>query len=204
MFLTKKSKAWYQLESKKLVASIISESILVKKLCADRLVESITMAGNLVADTVYAQKKVLSCGNGGSAADAQHFSSELLNRFEKERIELAAFALTTDSSTLTSIGNDYSFDNIFDKQVRALGQSDDILLAITTSGNSVNIVNAIDAAHKKGMNVILMSGKTGGKAAQKLNNKDIELRVPHESTARIQEAHIMIIHCICSIVDERM
>ena len=204
MFLTKKSKAWYQLESKKLVASIINESILVKKLCADRLVESITMAGNLVADTVYAQKKVLSCGNGGSAADAQHFSSELLNRFEKERIELAAFALTTDSSTLTSIGNDYSFDNIFDKQVRALGQSDDILLAITTSGNSVNIVNAIDAAHKKGMNVILMSGKTGGKAAQKLNNKDIELRVPHESTARIQEAHIMIIHCICSIVDERM
>ena len=204
MFLTKKSKAWYQLESKKLVASIINESILVKKLCADRLVESITMAGNLVADTVYAQKKVLSCGNGGSAADAQHFSSELLNRFEKERIELAAFALTTDSSTLTSIGNDYSFDNIFDKQVRALGQSGDILLAITTSGNSVNIVNAIDAAHKKGMNVILMSGKTGGKAAQKLNNKDIELRVPHESTARIQEAHIMIIHCICSIVDERM
>ena len=204
MFLTKKSKAWYQLESKKLVASIINESILVKKLCADRLVESITMAGNLVADTVYAQKKVLSCGNGGSAADAQHFSSELLNRFEKERIELAAFALTTDSSTLTSIGNDYSFQNIFDKQVRALGQSGDILLAITTSGNSVNIVNAIDAAHKKGMNVILMSGKTGGKAAQKLNNNDIELRVPHESTARIQEAHIMIIHCICSIVDERM
>ena len=204
MFLTKKSKAWYQLESKKLVASIINESILVKKLCADRLVESITMAGNLVADTVYAQKKVLSCGNGGSAADAQHFSSELLNRFEKERIELAAFALTTDSSTLTSIGNDYSFHNIFDKQVRALGQSGDILLAITTSGNSVNIVNAIDAAQKKGMNVILLSGKTGGKAAQKLNNKDIELRVPHESTARIQEAHIMIIHCICSIVDERM
>ena len=192
------------MESKKLVASIINESILVKKLCADKLVESITTAGNLVADTVYAHKKVLSCGNGGSAADAQHFSSELLNRFEKERIELAAFALTTDSSTLTSIGNDYSFHNIFDKQVRALGQSGDILLAITTSGNSINIVNAIDAAHKKEMAVILMSGKTGGKAAQKLNNKDIELRVPHESTARIQEAHIMIIHCICSIVDERM
>jgi len=191
------------LNKKELVKSIIDDSIRVKNLCAEQSVDNITAAGSLVADAVYSGRKILSCGNGGSAADAQHFSAELLNRFEKERKELGAIALTTDSSTLTSIANDYSFDKIFEKQIRALGDKNDILLAITTSGNSTNIVNAIIAAQEKKMTVILMSGKDGGKAAQLLQKGDIELRVPDQSTARIQEAHIMMIHCMCSIVDQK-
>ncbi len=191
------------MNKKELVKSIIDDSIRVKNLCAEQSVDNITAAGSLVADAVYSGRKILSCGNGGSAADAQHFSAELLNRFEKERKELGAIALTTDSSTLTSIANDYSFDKIFEKQIRALGDKNDILLAITTSGNSTNIVNAIIAAQEKKMTVILMSGKDGGKAAQLLQKGDIELRVPDQSTARIQEAHIMMIHCMCSIVDQK-
>ena len=191
------------MNSKSLVKSIIDDSIRVKTLCAEQSIESITAAGNLIANAVYSGRKILSCGNGGSAADAQHFSAELLNRFEKERKELGAIALTTDSSTLTSIANDYSFDRIFEKQIRALGNKDDVLLAITTSGNSTNIVNAIIAAQEKKMAVILMSGKDGGRAALLLKKGDIELRVPDRSTARIQEAHIMMIHCICSIVDQK-
>ena len=191
------------MNKKELVKSIIDDSIRVKNLCAEQSVDNITAAGSLVADAVYSGRKILSCGNGGSAADAQHFSAELLNRFEKERKELGAIALTTDSSTLTSIANDYSFDKIFEKQIRALGDKNDILLAITTSGNSTNIVNAIIAAREKKMAVILMNGKDGGKAAQLLQKGDIELRVPDQSTARIQEAHIMMIHCMCSIVDQK-
>jgi len=191
------------LNKKELVKSIIDDSIRVKNLCAEQSVDNITAAGSLIADAVYSGRKILSCGNGGSAADAQHFSAELLNRFEKERKELGAIALTTDSSTLTSIANDYSFDKIFEKQIRALGDKNDILLAITTSGNSTNIVNAIIAAREKKMAVILMNGKDGGKAAQLLQKGDIELRVPDQSTARIQEAHIMMIHCMCSIVDQK-
>ena len=191
------------MNKKELVKSIIDDSIRVKNLCAEQSVDNITAAGSLIADAVYSGRKILSCGNGGSAADAQHFSAELLNRFEKERKELGAIALTTDSSTLTSIANDYSFDKIFEKQIRALGDKNDILLAITTSGNSTNIVNAIIAAREKKMAVILMNGKDGGKAAQLLQKGDIELRVPDQSTARIQEAHIMMIHCMCSIVDQK-
>ena len=191
------------MENRKLVRSIIEESIRVKSLCASQCLDGIAQAGEIVADTVSVGNKILCCGNGGSAADAQHFSAELLNRFERERKELAALALTTDSSTLTSIANDYSFDNIFDKQIKALGNKGDVLLAITTSGNSKNITNAIIAGQEKEMTVILLSGKNGGEAALKLTGKDLELRVPSQSTARIQESHIMMLHCICAIVDQK-
>jgi len=190
-----------KLDNRRFVQSIIEESIRVKTLCATQSIEAIVAAGDLVADTVYAGGKVLCCGNGGSAADAQHFAAELLNRFEMERKELGAFALTTDSSTITSIANDYDFDSVFEKQIRALGMRNDVLLAITTSGNSTNIINAITAGQNNKMRVILLSGNNGGEAALRLNKNDIELRVPHDSTARIQEAHIMMLHCICAIVD---
>mgnify|MGYP001185614987 CR=1 FL=1 len=192
------------MENKKLVRSIIEESIKVKSLCASQCTDRIVQAGEIIADTVSVGNKVLCCGNGGSAADAQHFSAELLNRFEKERKELAAFALTTDTSTITSIANDYSFDSIFEKQIRALGNGGDVLLAITTSGNSKNITNAIIAGQEKKMTIILLTGKNGGEAAPILTKKDLELRVPSQSTARIQESHIMMLHCICAIVDHRI
>ena len=157
-----------------------------------------------MAHCVLSNGKVLSCGNGGSAGDAQHFSSEMLNRFERERPGLPAIALTTDASTITSIANDYQYADIFAKQIRALGHAEDILLAITTSGNSHNIVNAIDAAHDKNMQVVLMSGKDGGEAANSLIDGDIELRVPSDSTARIQESHLVIIHCLCDLIDNHL
>ena len=189
------------MENKKLVRSIIEESIKVKSLCASQCADRIAQAGEVISDTVSLGNKILCCGNGGSAADAQHFSAELLNRFERERKELAAIALTTDTSTITSIANDYSFDSIFEKQIRALGNEGDVLLAITTSGNSKNITNAITAGQEHKMSVVLLSGKDGGEAALKLTETDLELRVPSQSTARIQESHIMMLHCICAIVD---
>jgi D-sedoheptulose 7-phosphate isomerase len=148
--------------------------------------------------------KVLSCGNGGSAGDAQHFSSEMLNRFEMERPGLPAIALTTDSSAITSIANDYSYSMIFSKQVTALGHAGDVLLAISTSGNSDNINMAIDAAHEREMNIIALSGKSGGSMAERLSLNDIEIRIPSESTARIQEAHLLVIHCLCDLVDHQL
>ena len=148
--------------------------------------------------------KILSCGNGGSAADAQHFSSELLNRFELERPGLPAMALTTDSSTLTSIANDYAFVEIFAKQVRALGQPEDVLLAISTSGNSENVVRAIHAAHERGVRVVALTGRDGGAIAQSLGADDIEIRVPAERTCRIQEVHLLVIHCLCDLIDTEL
>jgi D-sedoheptulose 7-phosphate isomerase len=145
--------------------------------------------------------KVLACGNGGSAADAQHFSAEFVGRFERERPELAAIALTTDTSILTAVGNDYSFDAIFSRQVRALGQPGDVLIAITTSGNSSNILTAIEAAHARDMVVIGMSGRDGGKMGKVLRETDVHICVPHPRTARIQEVHILALHCICDGVD---
>jgi len=149
---------------------------------------------------------VLSCGNGGSAGDAQHFSSEMLNRFERERPSLPAIALSTDTSTLTSIANDYSFNEIFSKQIRALGQAGDILLAYTTSGNSGNIIEAIKAAHDRDMTVITITGKDGGQLSSLslLKDHDIELRVPSHSTARIQETHLLITHCLCDLIDYQL
>jgi len=148
--------------------------------------------------------KILSCGNGGSAGDAQHFSSELLNRFERERPGLPAIALTTDSSTLTSIANDYAYEEIFAKQVRALGKAGDVLLAISTSGNSANVNRAIVAAHERDMQIVALSGRDGGAMSALLNAGDVEIRVPAERTARIQEIHLVIIHCLCDLIDESL
>ena len=148
--------------------------------------------------------KVLSCGNGGSAADAQHFSAEFVGRFERERPELAAIALTTDTSSLTAIANDYGFNHIFSRQVRALGQPGDVLLAISTSGNSANVLAAIEAAHEREMVVVGLSGGVGGKMAHALRDTDVHICVPHERTARIQEVHILALHCICDAVDAQL
>ena len=148
--------------------------------------------------------KVLACGNGGSAADAQHFSAEFVGRFERERPELAAIALTTDTSIITAIGNDYSYDAIFSRQVRALGQPGDVLVAISTSGNSANVLAAIEAAHARDMVVVGLSGRTGGKMAKALRDTDVHICVPHERTARIQEVHILALHCICDAVDAQL
>ena len=145
--------------------------------------------------------KILACGNGGSAADAQHFVAELVGRFEMERQGLAAIALTTDSSILTAVSNDYGYKAIFDKQVRALGQPGDILLAISTSGNSVNVIKAIEAAHDNDLRVVALTGKGGGQIGQLLREGDIHLCVPADRTARIQETHILTIHCLCDGID---
>lgn len=145
--------------------------------------------------------KILACGNGGSAADAQHFAAELVNRFEMERPPLAAIALTTDSSILTSIGNDYAFVQIFSKQVSALGQPADVLLAISTSGNSPNVIAAIDAAHEREMRVIALTGKGGGEITERLHESDIHICVPADRTARIQEVHLLTLHCLCDGID---
>lgn len=180
------------------------ESIETKRRAADALAPLIARAGELASAALVDNHKILSCGNGGSAADAQHFSSELLNRFERERPALPAIALTTDSSTLTSIANDYDYRDIFAKQVRALGQTGDVLLAISTSGNSPNVVSAIEAAHERDMSVIALTGRNGGEMARYLRDSDVELRVPGERTARIQEVHLLLIHCLCDLIDGRL
>ena len=180
------------------------DSISTKQLAADVLAEPISRAAQMVTQCFLDGGKVLSCGNGGSAGDAQHFSSEMLNRFEMERPGLPAVALTTDSSTVTSIANDYDYNLVFSKQVTALGHAGDVLLAISTSGNSGNVNQAIDAAHDRDMTVIALSGKSGGDMASRLAMNDIEIRVPSESTARIQEVHLLVIHCICDLVDHQL
>ena len=179
------------------------ESIATKQ-AALGLAPTIVEAAALMTRCLLEDGKILSCGNGGSAADAQHFSSELLNRFEIERPGLPAVALTTDSSTLTSIANDYSFVEVFAKQVRALGQPADVLLAISTSGNSENVVRAIHAAHERGLRVVALTGRDGGAVAGVLTEDDIELRVPAERTARIQEVHLLVIHCLCDLIDAEL
>ena len=148
--------------------------------------------------------KVMACGNGGSAADAQHFAAEFVGRFERERPELGAIALSTDSSILTAIANDYHFDQIFSKQVRALGQPGDVLLAISTSGNSRNVLAAIEAAHERDLIVVALTGKGGGKIAQVLRETDVHVCVPHDRTARIQDVHLLVLHCLCDGVDSQL
>lgn len=146
--------------------------------------------------------KILSCGNGGSSGDAQHFSSELINRFERERRALPSVALTTESSTLTAIANDYDYQRIFSRQIEALGHPGDVLLAISTSGNSANVVAAVDAAHEAQMAVLALTGRDGGQIAQQLRTGDIEIRAAADSTARIQEMHLLIIHCLCRLIED--
>ena len=179
-------------------------SIETKQASQQSLPSSIAKASVLMVRCLLQGNKILSCGNGGSAGDAQHVSSELLNRFETERPSLPAVALTTDSSTLTSIANDYSYNEVFSKQVRALGQQGDILLAISTSGKSPNVVQAIQAAHDRNMHVVALTGKDGGAMANQLATDDVEIRVPSNSTARIQEVHLIIIHCLCDLIDRRL
>ncbi|MBI5461144.1 MAG: phosphoheptose isomerase [Gammaproteobacteria bacterium] len=177
------------------------DSIQTKQQALNTIAPGIAHAAEAITRALLNDRKILACGNGGSAADAQHFSSELLNRFEMERPGLPAIALTTDSSTLTSIANDYQFEEIFAKQVRALGQPGDVLLAISTSGNSPNIVSALHAAHERDMTVIALTGRDGGVMSDLLANQDVEIRVPALSTARIQEVHILVIHCLCDLID---
>jgi D-sedoheptulose 7-phosphate isomerase len=171
---------------------------------AIELAPTIAAAAALMTRCLLEDGKILSCGNGGSAADAQHFSSELLNRFELERPGLPAVALTTDSSTLTSIANDYAYNEIFSKQVRALGQPLDVLLAISTSGISENVLRAIGAAHERGLKVVALTGRDGGAIAGALGDDDIEIRVPAERTCRIQEVHLLVIHALCDLIDAEL
>lgn len=180
------------------------ESISTKQITFDSTAEAIAQAAGFMVQCLLDGHKILSCGNGGSAADAQHFSSEMLNRFERERPSLPAIALTTDSSTVTSIANDYHYNEIFAKQIRALGQPGDVLLAISTSGNSQNILHAIDAAHDRGLHVIALTGRDGGKVADRIHPTDIEIRVPSQTTARVQESHLLIIHCLCDLIDQAL
>ncbi len=180
------------------------DSADLKYQAAQSLTQPIASAIQAVLACVTSGGKVLACGNGGSAADAQHFSAEFVGRFERERPELAAIALSTDSSILTAIGNDYDFNQIFAKQVRALGQAGDVLLAISTSGNSANVLAAVEAAHERDMSVIALTGRGGGRIGQVLRETDVHICVPHDRTARIQEVHILAIHCLCDGVDTQL
>jgi len=177
------------------------DSADLKYAAAEILSRPIADAVSAVVGCITGGGKVLACGNGGSASDAQHFAAEFVGRFERERPGLSALALTVDSSILTAVGNDYDFNQIFSKQVQALGQPGDVLLAITTSGNSANVLAAVEAAHSKEMTVIALTGRGGGKMNQQLSETDVHICVPHERTARIQEVHILAIHCLCDAVD---
>ena len=176
-------------------------SLEAKQRTLEMMGPCIAQAAELLAERLRKGNKILICGNGGSAADAQHFAAELVNRFEIERPGLAAIALTTDSSALTSIANDYAFEQIFARQLRALGRPGDVLLAISTSGDSPNVRVAIDAARELGMTTLALTGRDGGAMADQLGAEDIEIRVAARATARIQETHILIIHCLCDLVD---
>ena len=183
------------------VKSIFDKSIQAKQAASDVLNAPITAAIEAMASSLKQGNKILSCGNGGSAADAQHFAAELVCRFERERPALAAIALTVDTSALTAISNDYHYDETFARQVDALAKPGDVLLAISTSGFSPNVVRAIEQAHEQKMVVVALTGRDGGKVAKILSSNDIEVRVPSESTARIQEVHLLAIHCLCDQID---
>jgi D-sedoheptulose 7-phosphate isomerase len=186
------------------VTNIFTSHIETAQAAMNEISTDIVDAATLMTNALLADHKILSCGNGGSASDAQHFSSELLNRFERERPGLPAIALTTDSSTITSISNDYTFDDIFSKQVSALGQQGDVLLAISTSGNSANILRAVMSAHQRQMRCVVLSGNTGGDLVSILEDDDVFISIPAKSTARIQEIHIIVIHCLCDLIDTQL
>jgi D-sedoheptulose 7-phosphate isomerase len=177
------------------------DSAQTKLQARDALAQPIADAAQALVMCLMNDGKILVCGNGGSAADAQHFAAELINRFEIERPALAAIALTTDSSVLTSIANDYDYSQIFSRQVRGLGMADDMLIAISTSGNSLNVVEAVHAAHERDMRVIALTGREGGTMGEMLEANDFHLCVHAESTARIQEVHLLILHCLCDAID---
>ncbi|MFL6635469.1 MAG: phosphoheptose isomerase [Massilia sp.] len=177
------------------------ESAELKMKSAPLLAQPISQAIELMFNALSNGNKILACGNGGSAGDAQHFAAELVGRFERERFPLPGIALTTDTSIITAVGNDYSFNEIFSKQVQAFGQAGDILLAISTSGNSGNVLAAVEAALEREMRVVAMTGKDGGKMAHMLTDADVHINVPHSRTARIQEVHLVAIHSICDGLD---
>jgi D-sedoheptulose 7-phosphate isomerase len=178
-----------------------ADSALLKQEAAQTMAEPIARAGALMTDCLFADGKILACGNGGSASDSQHFAAELVGRFERERPELPAISLATDTSLLTAVANDYAFEQVFAKQVRALGAKGDVLLAISTSGNSPNVVAAVTAAHEREMRVVALTGKGGGRIGELLAPEDVHLCVPHARTMRIQEVHLLTIHCLCDVID---
>jgi D-sedoheptulose 7-phosphate isomerase len=180
------------------------DSADLKYQAAQTLSKPIAAAVQALLACVTSGGKALACGNGGSAADAQHFSAEFVGRFERERPELAAIALTTDTSILTAVANDYDFNRIFSRQVRALGQGGDVLLALSTSGNSGNVIAAIEAAHEREMTVVALTGRGGGKIGAMLRETDVHICVPHDRTARIQEVHLLVLHCLCDGVDAQL
>lgn len=181
-----------------------NDSAQLKLRALDVLAEPIARAAEIMVKCLLANGKILACGNGGSAADSQHFAGELLNRFERERPGLAAIALTTDTSTLTAIANDYEYEQVFSKQVSALGQAGDVLLGISTSGNSKNVARAVAAAHERDMRVIALTGRGGGEIGKLLAAEDINICVPHSQTARIQEVHLLTLHCLCDGIDSML
>jgi D-sedoheptulose 7-phosphate isomerase len=183
------------------IRSHFEESIDVKRRAAETLAPQIVRAGEALAQALKADRKVLACGNGGSAADSQHFAAEIVGRFERERPGMPAIALTVDTSAITAIANDYSYDVVFSKQVESLGRAGDFLLGISTSGNSKNVIEAIKAAHTRGMRVIALTGRDGGAMAKMLKPDDFHLNVAHSRTMRIQEVHLLAIHCLCEVVD---
>ena len=183
------------------IAQHFKDSIDTKMRVGTMLTPHIAAAAKAMVNCLKNGGKILACGNGGSAADAQHFAAELVNRFERERAPLAGLALTTDSSTLTSIANDFSFQQVFSKQLRALGRRGDVLLAISTSGNSANVVEALHAARELRVRVVALTGNGGGKIAPLIGDDDVHICVPHKSTARIQEVHLLVLHCLCDGID---
>lgn len=192
------------MDSRERVSETFDTGIALMEACRTTLAEPIARAGALLAARLDAGHKIMSCGNGGSAAQAQHFSAEMLGRFQAERPGLAALALTADSATLTAIANDTEPDEIFARQIRALGGSGDVLLALSTSGRSGNVIAAVQAAHEGKMTVIALSGRDGGRLAGALARDDVEIRVPAEATARIQEIHTVALHCLCDLVDRQL
>jgi len=177
------------------------EGIELRRRMAETLPAQIARAGEALANALKSGRKALACGNGGSAADSQHFAAEIVGRFERERPGMPAIALTVDTSALTAIANDYDFDRVFSKQVEALGQPGDVLLAISTSGNSKNVMEAVKAAQAKAMVVIALTGRDGGAMGRMLRDGDFHLNVAHPRTMRVQEVHLLVVHCLCEVVD---
>ena len=192
------------MDSTQRIRSHFADSAELKLAAVDLLTPLIARAAGLMTECLLADGKLLACGNGGSAADAQHFAAEMVGRFERERPELPAIALTTDTSILTAIANDYDFSQIFAKQVRALGRAGDVLLAISTSGNSANVCAAISAALEREMRVVALTGKGGGRTGELLGPDDVHICVPHSTTTRIQEVHLLTIHCLCDAIDSSL
>ena len=183
------------------VSQHFADSAKTKQKSAELLAAPIAQAVEMMVECLLANGKILACGNGGSAADSQHFAAELIGRFDRERPGLAAIALTTDSSALTAITNDYDYEQVFARQVQALGQASDVLLAISTSGNSRNVITAIHAAHERDMQVVALTGKSGGNIAGLLANEDVHICVPSDRTSRVQEVHLLTLHCLCDGID---